>query len=173
MRAKIRYNNFELRWGYFSQSWLWLINRKIWFLFLVVFHKSEVSNVEPAAKKTNPLEAKKFLLPYTALRLSLVEGICVHPVVTEKNAFKKQLKQFWITFWIFLTIMTLMDPSKDLIFLPCSLSQIWGFQCRTCCKKTNPLEAKKFDYENWIESTRNAFTGCFALLQFQCRDRKI
>ena len=39
--------------------------------------------------------------------------------------------------------------------------------------KNNPLEAKKFDYENWIESTRNAFTGCFALLKFQCRDRKI
>ena len=54
MRAKIRYNNFELRSGYFSQLWLWWIYRKIWYFFLVLFHKSEVSNVEPAAKKPIP-----------------------------------------------------------------------------------------------------------------------
>ena len=54
MRAKNCWNNFELRSGCFSQSWLWWINRKVWYFFLVLLHKPEVSDVELLAKKPNP-----------------------------------------------------------------------------------------------------------------------
>ena len=100
-----------------------------------------------------------FLLSYAALRLSLVEEVHVQWVVTEKYAFKRQLKLFWITFWIIRTIITLMDQSNDLTILPCSPSQLWGFRWRTCCKKSKPQVAKDFDYEKRTESVRNAFAG--------------
>ena len=68
---------------------------------------------------------------------SYSEEVSSQPVDTEKFAFKRQLKQFWITFWIFRTIRTLMDQSKDLIFLPCSSLWLWGFRCGTCCKNAS------------------------------------
>ena len=43
-----------------------------------------------------------------------------------------------------------------LIFVPCSLSQIWGFQCRTCCKKNQSPrgEEVRLRETKWINQKR-------------------
>ena len=54
MRSKNIGNNFDLCSGYFAQSWLWWINRRIWRFLLVLLYSSEVSDVELVAKNASP-----------------------------------------------------------------------------------------------------------------------
>ena len=104
------------------------------------------------------------------MRLDLEEN-SVQLVVTMKYACKKQLKQLWISFWIFHTIRTLMNQSKNLIFF-----LVLPYNSEVAVKKPaakKPVLTEKVDYKKWIESIWNAFTGCVALLTLQRRDGKI
>ena len=55
MHAENSWNNFELRSGYFAQSGLWWINRKVWYFFLVLLYKSDWGfRCRKSCKKTRP-----------------------------------------------------------------------------------------------------------------------
>ena len=104
------------------------------------------------------------------LRLHL-QGISVQLLVTGKDAFKNQMKQFWISFWIFRAIRTLMNHSKNLIFFPV-LPKNSEVAVETPAAKKKLVLTGKFDFEKWIESIWNAFTGWVALLIFNAEIEK-
>ena len=95
-----------------------------------------------------------------------------HPAVSEILVLKFQVKLVLNHFLEFSHYRGLDWTIKTFDFFSCSPMQLRGFLCTLCSKKYKPVLTENCDFERRDKSNWNAFTGCFALPNYQGRDQK-